>query len=199
MKNKMVDYIKKNIWNIIAGLGSIMVAFGVFLAYNQLRLSKEIAMADFAIRLDQQFNSLKMEALRKKVCQLDFTKPEKAEDFSRIIDFFETIAHLEKRGVIDFETVDEMWGWWIENYWVLGQSYLKYWWKKEPGSYDLTQKLFNRLERQYIKDGKEKIKQKTIDKEIQERINKIEKKQLEEFKKEEFGLCDEPSRSFKEN
>lgn len=190
----------QRIWNILTAIGTVIVAISVIFLYIQLNLSKRISASDFAMRLDDIFNSREMKKLRKKIVTFDYSKPEKtpeeARDCLEILDFFEEMAHLERKRVIDLDTIDNLWGYWFERYWVLCKGYVDYYrsCSDEGGEYFLTEKLFEKLvlhSHEKMKKEKDKLARRKPHPQTEAFFKKIKEKQLEEFKKDESSLdCD---------
>jgi len=186
----------ERIWNIITAICTAIVAISVILMYFQLDLSKRISASDFAMKLDDKFNSQEMRKFRKKIVSLDYSKPKEAEDCLEILDFFEEVAHLEKKRVIDLDTIDDMWGYWFERYWVLCKGYVDYYrsCNDEGGEYFSTEELFEKLvlhSHRKMKKEKAKLARKKPHPQIEAFFKRIKEKQLEEFKKDESSLdCD---------
>lgn len=188
------------VWNTMTAIGTLIVAISVIFLYQQLDLSKRISASDFAMRLDDVFNSKEMKKIRKKIVSFDYSKPEKTPEEARdcldIFDFFEEVALFEKKQVIDLDIIDVMWGHWFERYWVLCKGYVDYYRAEsgEGGEYFLTEELFEKLvlySSDEMRKEKDKLARKTPQPSIVAFFERIKGKQLEEFKKDEGSLdCD---------
>jgi hypothetical protein len=170
----------------------VVVAISVIFLYDQLKLAKNVATADFIMRVDESFNSEDMKKLRRRIGKLDFRNKEEVEDCLAILDFFEKVAYLEKNRVINLDAIDEMWGYWVERYWLLFKDRVYNYRLSRNCNlyYTLTEELFEKLTLCGIRKSKEADtkKEQKLNKEVEEYSKIIQEKELESFKREEREL-----------
>jgi hypothetical protein len=184
-KKKHIE--KRNFnWEVVSAICNILLALGVSIALWQVYVSKKVATFDFLTKLDEEFNSQRIEKARGIAVMLDYTIPD-ANEFYKcepVLDFFDKMAYLEEKGVIPLDAVDEYWGYWIERYWVLCEKPVYDWRKETPGDgyYEGFETLFNKLAKLSCK------KSNLTNKEMEAYKDKI-RNELDEFKKEETDYC----------
>jgi hypothetical protein len=174
---------------VIGAIAAVVATVGVLFAFRQLQVSKKAAVFEIMAELDREFNSGRILKLRERTVNLDFANFDEPVQCEDLLDFFEKIGFLENDGVILLDPIYEMWGYWIERYWVLCEKQV-YKRRKEPGDgtyYDKLEILFNKLAKlslQKMQKAKASIDPKMANKEIEAYKDKI-KKELKEFKEEE--------------
>lgn len=128
-------------WNAIAAIASAIAALAAvataIVAYRQTRQASGLAKstADQALELakfnaeflsvqhlDTQWQSQRMTEMRRSAAKaLLQGKPNL--DLDQILDFFEEIARLVKRGILPTETAWHAYYWPIANYWAVSSAY----------------------------------------------------------------------------
>jgi hypothetical protein len=173
-------------WEAVTAICTFFLTLGVFVALYQVYVSKKVATFDFMARLDDEFNSERIQKTREITVDLNFTNHDANElvKCEPLLNYFEKIAYLEEKGMIPLEAVDAYWGYWIERYWVLCEDVVNMWRAESPydecyGGYET---LFHKLAKISYK------KNKITHIEIDAYKHKI-KKELEEFKMEEKQSC----------
>jgi hypothetical protein len=179
---------KKNFnWEAMTAICSFFLTLSVVIALLQFHLSKNVANVDSLTKLDEEFNSERIEKAREITVALDFTNPDANElvQCEPVLDFFEKMAYLEEQKAISLDAVDTYWGYWIERYWVLCEKFVYKLRAENPddGCYEGFETLFNKLVTKLPYKKKE-----VTNRELEIYKNKI-KKELEEFKKEETKCC----------
>jgi hypothetical protein len=185
---------ESNVWEAITAIFTAVAAIGVLFAFYQLRMSKKVAVFEYIVKLDEEFNSERIIKVRARVAALDFTNLDANTivQYENILDFFEKIAYLKEEGVISLDSIYENWGYWIERYWVLCERGV-YDLRKETGDdtyYDKLEILFNKLAKYHIQKKqrtKAAIASTMVNKEIEAYKDKIKEK-LKEFKEDESVL-----------
>jgi hypothetical protein len=128
-------------WNAIAAIASAIAALAAvataIVAYYQTRAASAIAKstADQALELakfnaelislqhlDEQWQSQHMIEMRCSAAKA-LLEGRTNFDLDQILDFFEEIARLVKRGVLPVETAWDAYYWPISNYWRVSSAY----------------------------------------------------------------------------
>jgi len=175
-------------------VSTAFVAISVIFLYFQLKLSRDISIADFVMRIDEYFDSEKLVEIRKRIAKIGLKNNSESFDCLEILDFFEKIAYLEREGLISLDAIDEMWGYWIVRYWIVCRSCVNSYRKKmkDNSYYLLTEEMVERLiflGNKKSKLANKKIKNKKVCKEAEEFYERLKiDGQLEEFIKEENSL-----------
>jgi hypothetical protein len=105
----------EDFWIYVTAIASVIVAFGLIIAYWQIRLSKNIATFELIEEIDKEFYSKRLIKERINTC----SKPVEEIELDHVVDFFEKVAYFEEKRIIDLESVDAMWSYWIGHYWVI--------------------------------------------------------------------------------
>ena len=66
-------------WEAVNAICTIFLTLSVFVAIYQIYVSKKIAIFDFMAKLDDEFNSERIEKARVITVDLDFTNPDANE------------------------------------------------------------------------------------------------------------------------
>jgi hypothetical protein len=128
-------------WNLIAAIASAIAALAAvataIVAYCQTRQASAIAkstagqaleLAKFTAEflsiqhLDKQWQSQRMIEMRRSAAKA-LLQSKTNVDLDQILDFFEEIARLVKRGILPTETAWDTYYWPIANYWAVSSVY----------------------------------------------------------------------------
>lgn len=143
--------------------GPIITLVGVFVAFwslrSQAKQSRDTLEAyrtalkiTTTLDLDYSFNSNEFKQIRCKAAQSIREGNIENRNVDDVLDFFEHLAFLLKRGIIDEETIWHTFFWWIHRYWKLSQAYAEKTRGKESTVWEDLPDLYMKL----LKTEKEK-------------------------------------------
>ncbi len=152
-------------------IAALTAIIALILESRRFRLSIKI---DNVIKFDERFNSLEMLKKRKTAAKL--LKEGNFTDVEDVLDFFEMVGMLARRGLLDKTMVWATFSYWIIHYYHLTKEYIKIRQKASSTLWNYFEELFSLVSKVELKE--QKI-----------RINKIPtKKELDDFIKEESTL-----------
>ncbi len=135
----MMDILSCNLTaSVVTAWATILAAIAAFFAVGatvrstakQIDNSRFVLGVDLLFKMDERFNSKGMKRTRSEGAralldrgeQLSTARYENADD---ILDFFETLGLMTRRGALDKEMVWSTFFPWIEVYWLASQEYVK--------------------------------------------------------------------------
>jgi len=128
---------------VITAAGVLVAAFSFQSTTQQSRLSLG---ADMLLKLDDRFNAQGMREARARAAQKLKAQPQKTDgDVDRILDFFEGVALLERRGAIDTELVWHTFYHWLFHYYHLTKSYRTLVRESDPSVWADLEQLYIRI------------------------------------------------------
>lgn len=147
--------------------GPIFTAFiailGVIVAYRALRgqiahsnasleaLNKQLEFSATTLKinttmeLDKSFNSRELKSLRTKAAKAIRNKDYESYDVDDVLDFFEQVAMLLVRGIIDEKIVWHTFFWWFHRYYSLSQPFINTRREKEPTIWEDLPGLYRKM------------------------------------------------------
>lgn len=132
-------------------LGSIGALITLFFIHYQTRITRKVSAANFLLKLRESFYSDDMRARRVEMAAIFRDSPNDNDKIGssslEVMDFFENVGLLVKKGVIPLEYIWSGYYYWILNYWTAFQKYV--YWYREKGDdvtyYDAFEYLFKRV------------------------------------------------------
>lgn len=169
---KCLIFENESLWSYVTAAATALLALGLIIAYEQFRFSVMVEQFNFIKEIEKEFYSKRFIKERKNTC----SKSDEEIKLDHVVDFFEKVAYLETKDIIDLETIYELWDYWIGHYWVIHKKNIYAFRKKhsDPTYYNRLEKLIKKLAKNYHKNLEE-----------YERENEED---LEDFKKEEQEL-----------
>ncbi len=180
-------------YNMISAIMAVISSLiAIYAIVHEFRRSRFSFGMDLLFKITDQFNhpdfTLKRIAAAKFLLKLkDKTDYYKwiCPDLDEILDFFQIVGSLTRRGALDKNIVWEYYSYWVNNYYVASEQYIKLCQQEFPQTYEdivWLHKLFIKLENKEYKFTKRKysdpspaaLKQFLID-ESNLRINKKDK------------------------
>ncbi len=154
-------------YNMISAMMAVISSLiAIYAIVHQSKRSSFALGMDLLFKINDQFNhpdfTLKRIAAAKFLLKLkDKTNYDKwiCPDLDEILDFFQTIASLIRRGALDKDIVWEYYSYWLNNYYAASEEYIKLCQKEFPQTYEgveLLHKLFVKLENKEYKFTKRK-------------------------------------------
>lgn len=126
----------------VTAIATIAIAMGSIFAVTSQNNQSRIALGvDLVLRLDDRFNSAQFRQLRRNAASSLLKKSSAPPD--EVLDFFETIGMLVRRGVLDEEVVWHTFFYWVNGYWYAAHDYIKS--KNDPTFYEDMRYLHERL------------------------------------------------------
>ena len=133
-------------WASIAAWIAIAVTIGI--ASWQIRTAKFVSGVDVLLRMEDEFQGEKMLIERKSAASVLLKKPNSTpEDMDDLLDFFESLGLLTRRGALDKEMVWNNFFYWAHRYWIAAEDYIAEKQKKDPTEWE----NFTKLEKDLIK------------------------------------------------
>lgn len=111
-------------FNALAAWAAVVAALAAVVAlWTESRRSRFALGVDLILKLDERFNSEEMRRARRAAAKslLDKTHTEADE----VLDFFEMIGFLARRGALDEKMIWETFFYWIYRYWHCAKEYIE--------------------------------------------------------------------------
>jgi hypothetical protein len=145
----MQDTLCSFTWSAVAALAAVVTAVIIFFQVRQEgRLNRLTMGVDALPRLSEDWNSSRMLGMRRRAARalLDGNPDSNVDN---VLDWFETVALLVKRGGFDEEFTWHTFYVWMAHYWVAAQDYIRDTQEEEGGITwadfsDLMPRLFAR-------------------------------------------------------
>ena len=99
---------------ILATVGTLAAVVAALIAAYQVYLSRFSLGVDLTFRMDERFES--PEFLKKRCGAAHAVKQQRGSDFEPVLDFFETLGLLTRRGALDEEFVYSTFFYWLHGY-----------------------------------------------------------------------------------
>jgi hypothetical protein len=136
---------------IPAIVGTLAAVAAALIAAYQVCLSRFSLGVDLTLRLDERFES--PEFLKKKYAAAHAIKEQPGSDIEDVLDFFESLGLLTRRGALDQEFVYSTFFYWLHGYVSKCQDFIAEQRKEYPARYGdlvwLHRKLVAIEERRY--------------------------------------------------
>ena len=162
-------------------VGSAAAILGLYLIYTQIRISKEIAGADFLLKLDNRFSTDEMKKNRHNLAKTLMDDPDNIEKIDKLVDevifHFEDIGLLLRKGHVLGELVWVMQSYYILRYWKILNEYIE--WLRETQKDRTFYTEFENLHMKMVEIEKKKRKKQEI---------QLSNQKLKEFLVEEISL-----------
>ena len=169
---------KENDWNAVtASLSVIVPLLAIWTVLKTNDTSRFCTGADLLVRLEERFISEEMKEKRKKAIEAIQKKRYEDNSVSTILDFFSVIAILAYKNVLDKEMIWRTFSSWLIPYYHSLKNYIENERKEKNDQklYESLSHLHNELTTAF---------------ETRESLDKlISKEGIEEFHKDELGLC----------
>jgi hypothetical protein len=108
---------------------------------------------DLLFRLENDFFGGDKIAQRALAAQDYATNPDYFAEMEDILDFFETVAMLTRKGALDLYMVWHTFGYWIERYYAIAKPHIAVRQRQEPGVWEDLDWLMPRLMKLQAKKG----------------------------------------------
>lgn len=108
---------------VSAAAAVLAVLVGVIALIYQIRLSRFAIGVETLLKLDERFEGRRMVAARRKAAQSLLKNSD--EDVEDVLDFFDMVGLLTRRGAVDAVVVWNCFFEWIRCYWILAEEYVK--------------------------------------------------------------------------
>ncbi len=141
----------------LAAIGSLGAAIVMYYQFRQAsKLSKETAELQTLQKLDEQWQSSRMVIVRRKAAEaIRNGKPDGNVD--QVLDFFEEVARLTVRNVLDEKTAWHAFYWNMANYWVGTQEYIRQTQAEEGPTWSSLQSVMPRLRERESKESQQSL------------------------------------------
>lgn len=136
-------FTSETFWVAVGSVGTISA---VLLAVRQIRLSRLTGSADLLLRLEDRFDEEEFMSCRVKAATaLKNTTESNQVDIEDVLDFFETVGILVRKGALNDELVWSSFYYWLHGYFHYGKKFLEVQRSKFPARYDEVIRLHKKL------------------------------------------------------
>jgi hypothetical protein len=118
---------------ILATFGALAAVAAALIAGYQVYLSRFALGVDLTLRLDERFES--PEFLKKRHAAAYAIKQQPGSDIEGVLDFFESLGLLTRRGALDREFVYSTFFYWLHGYMTKCQDFIAEQRKRYPARY----------------------------------------------------------------
>jgi hypothetical protein len=172
--------VSSDFWVAISAVGAVLAALvAIIMTALQIRASRRIASADFLLRFQNNFISKNMIERRKRIMLIRKKTPEAYQEMdalSDVLDFFEELGLLFRKGVLPEDLIWADYCYWILNYWIAFKGYVD--WDRKAANDNTVYQEFEHLFEKTLSFEEDKRKRKIT----------FDSKHIDEFLDDEINL-----------
>lgn len=103
----------------------VLIACTLFAVWRQSKVTRETASVQLFFNIANQYNTSEMKCLRRQFARTLLTPGNKTSLDESVLEFFETLSHLTRRGILDLRMVWSTFSIESRSYWFAAEPFVR--------------------------------------------------------------------------